>query len=55
MNEKVWHKIMSNYVRAYEAIEFLLHEGVVDEEGRNLMRENLLKNIIVTFESEVTE
>lgn len=55
MNEKVWKKIFENYIKAYKSIDFLCCEGIIEEDGRSLLEEKLLKSIIVTFMSEVEE
>ena len=53
MNEKVWHKIMKEYIKSYESIRHLVDKGIVAEDDVPELIDKLLKDIIVTFESEV--
>ena len=55
MNEKIWHKIMKDYIKSYEAINTLYIDRIIEEDIRVSLNEKLLKDIIVTFESEVEE
>lgn len=55
MDEKVWHKIMKEYIKSYESIRHLMDKGVLCEDDAPILFEKLLEDIIVTFESEVKE
>ena len=55
MNEEIWHKIMKEYIKSYEAILHLIDKGVLSEDDAPTLFEKLLEDIICTFESEVKE
>ncbi len=56
MDEKVWHKIMKEYIKSYESIRHLTDNGILNkDDDAPILFEKLLKDIIVTFESEVEE
>lgn len=55
MDEKVWHTIMKEYIKSYEAIKHLTDKGVLCEDDAPALFKKLLEDIIVTFESEVEE
>lgn len=55
MKEEVWHKIMKEYIKSYEAIAHLIDKGIMAEDDAPEFFEKLFIDIIVTFESEVNE
>ena len=55
MNEEVWHKIFKKYIEDFHAIDRLQAHKIIDKEETSNLKNNLLVNIIVTMESEVSE
>lgn len=55
MNKDVWHKIFKNYIADFNAIDKLQADQIIDDEETSILKNNLLVDIIKTFESEVSE
>ena len=55
MNKEVWHKIFKNYIADFYAIDKLQADKIIDDEETAILKNNLLVDIIKTFESEVKE
>ena len=54
MNDS-WKQIFNDYIKSYNAINTLARNGVIDTEESLELKSILLKDIIVTMESEVTD
>lgn len=52
---EVWVRIFKQYVNSFDAITTLANNGLMDEEEKAVYEHNLLKDIIVTFQSELEE
>ena len=55
MSKEVWHKIFKNYIADFYAIDKLKEDEIIDDEETAILKNNLLVDIINTFESEVEE
>ena len=55
MDEKVWHKIMKEYIKSYESIAHLIDRGILSEDDAPDILQKLIEDIICTFKSEVEE
>ena len=53
MNKEVWHKIFSNYVELYEAIETLRKRNIIKEEVVSTHEHELLVDIIGVMKKEI--
>ena len=55
MKKDLWYKIFKNYVESNKAINTLQKNGVVEEQGVTDMQVKLLRDIIITMQSELGE
>lgn len=55
MNEEIWHKIMKEYIKSYEAIKYLNDKEILSDDEYVPAILNLIEDIMVTFEREVEE
>lgn len=55
MNEEVWHKIFKNYIADFDEINKLQADKSIDDRETAILKNNLLVDIIKTFESEVNQ
>ena len=53
--EKIWRKIMKDYIKSYEAIKHLNNRGIISDDEVVHVLMNLIEDIICTFKSEVEE
>ena len=55
MNKDLWYKIFKDYVESYKAIQTLQKNHIIEDEQVQENESKLLKDIIVTMESEIAD
>ncbi len=53
--KRIWEKIFKKYIDNFYSINQLSADGIIDEETTAELKNALLADIIITFESEVEE